>query len=157
MCVHMFMWTPLSSEKIYNTVLNISSANITRIRNLITEYSQGSCFNNILTNPGTTTTHTFICGNVLVLQSSAIVTLSNLSRYHRRYCDDSNRTQIKLQTHNSHPIAHGRAMGCVSWGFWRKLTVLKRNRSVFPVVENRNLFITYAIRCVRWEPLTVTL
>ena len=32
------------------------------------------------------------------------------------------------QTHNRHPIAgpHGRAMGCLLWEFWRKLTPLYR-------------------------------
>ena len=42
-----------------------------------------------------------------------LYTQSNLPRYYIGYCDDSSRTYIKRQTHNSRPIplSHGRAMG----------------------------------------------
>ena len=56
-----------------------------------------------------------------IVQSSAVITRSNLSWWH---CDNRSKTKIRPQTHNRHPIPRprGRAMGCVLWGFWRKLT-----------------------------------
>ena len=54
---------------------------------------------------------------------------SNLSRYYIRHCDNSGRIWIRSQNHNRHPISHphGRAMGCLLWGFGRKLTALKQH------------------------------
>ena len=40
-----------------------------------------------------------------LIQSSVVITRSNLSRYYTRYCDDSNSNRTWLQTHNRHPIA----------------------------------------------------
>ena len=40
-----------------------------------------------------------------LIQSSVVITRSNLSRYYTRYCDDSNSKITWLQTHNRHPIA----------------------------------------------------
>ena len=50
-----------------------------------------------------------------VVQSSAVITQSNLSRYYIWYCDDSSRMQITLHSHNRHPIAHPHrgAMRCL--------------------------------------------
>ena len=44
------------------------------------------------------------------IQSSAVITRSNLSRYHIRHCDYSCRKRIRIQSHNRHPISrpHGR-------------------------------------------------
>ena len=63
---------------------------------------------------------------IFYIQSSAVITRSNLLWYCHWHCNDWGRTEIKLQTHNRHPIPHphGRAMGCLLWGFERKLTAL---------------------------------
>ena len=60
------------------------------------------------------------------IQLSAVITRSNLSRYYIRHCDNSGRKWVRFENHNRHPIPrpHGRAMGCLLWGFRRKLTAL---------------------------------
>ena len=62
----------------------------------------------------------------LLIQSSVVITRCNLSRYYLRHSDYRSRTSIKLRTHNRHtiPRPHGRAMRCLLWAFWRKLTAL---------------------------------
>ena len=62
----------------------------------------------------------------LQLQPSAVITRSNLSRYYIRHCDNSSRKWIRYLNHSRHPIPrpHGRAMGCLLWGFGKKLTAL---------------------------------
>ena len=61
--------------------------------------------------------------NTPVVQSSSVVTRSNLSRYHIWNCDNSGRKWIRVQNHNRHPIPgpHGRSMGCKLWGSWEKI------------------------------------
>ena len=60
------------------------------------------------------------------IQSSAVITRSNLSRYYTRQGNNGGRNWIRYQNHNRHsiPRPHGRAMGCLLWGFWRKSTAL---------------------------------
>ena len=62
----------------------------------------------------------------LVIQSSAVITRSNLSWYCIWHCDNNSRKWIRVSKHNRHPIPrrHGRAMRCRLWGFWRKSTAL---------------------------------
>ena len=50
----------------------------------------------------------------------------NLSWYYIQHCDNSGRKWIRFLNHNRHPKPwpHGQAMGCLLWGFWRKLTML---------------------------------
>ena len=69
----------------------------------------------------------------LWVQSIAVITHSNLSRYNIRRCDDSKRTKIRLQTHNRHPILRpdGQAMECLLREFWRKLIALQRHCTVY--------------------------
>ena len=47
------------------------------------------------------------------IQSSAVITRSNLSRYYIRHCDSSGRNWIRYLNHSRHPIPrpHERAMG----------------------------------------------
>ena len=56
------------------------------------------------------------------IQSSAVITRSNLSRFYTQRC----RTWLRLENHNRHPIPrpNGRAMECLLSGNWRKLTAL---------------------------------
>ena len=63
------------------------------------------------------------CTCKTAIQSSAIISLSNLSRYFIQLCN-SGRKWIKYKNHNRHtiPHPHGQAMGCPLWGVWRKLT-----------------------------------
>ena len=52
-----------------------------------------------------------------ILQSSAVITRSNLSRYYIRHCDNGGRKWIRFWNHKSHPIPrpNGRAMGHLLW------------------------------------------
>ena len=61
-----------------------------------------------------------------------ITTLFHLSRYYIRHCDNSGRKWNTFWNHNKHPISrpHGRAMGCLLWGFWRKLPASLWHRAV---------------------------
>ena len=55
------------------------------------------------------------------IQSSTVIKRSNLSRYHI-HSDNIGRKLIRYQNHNRHRIyrPHGRAMGCLLWGFGGK-------------------------------------
>ena len=61
-----------------------------------------------------------------------ITALFHLSRYYIRHCDNSGRKWNTFSNHNKHPISrpHGRAMGCLLWGFWRKLPALLWHRAL---------------------------
>ena len=53
-----------------------------------------------------------------------------------RHCNDydnSDRKWIRFQNDTRHPIScpHGRAMGCLLWGFWRKANAFWRHRTVW--------------------------
>ena len=57
------------------------------------------------------------CG--LQIESSAIITWSNLSGYYMRQCNNRCRKWVRHYNHNRHPIPrpHGRAMGRLLWEF----------------------------------------
>ena len=63
------------------------------------------------------------------IQSNAVVTRSNITWYDTHHCRNWGRILIRGWTHKRHPIPRpdGRAMGCHSWIFWRKLTALQRH------------------------------
>ena len=60
------------------------------------------------------------------LQSSAVITRSNISTYCIYHCRNWGRISIRGWTNKRHPIPrpNGRAMGCLSWIFLKKLTAL---------------------------------
>ena len=73
------------------------------------------------------------------IQSSAVVTLSNMTWYCTHHCRNWGRISITGWTHKRHPIAHHNrwAIGCLMWIFWRNLTMLKWHITVCMMI---NLF-----------------
>ena len=61
-----------------------------------------------------------------VIQSSAVITRSNIVRYFINNYRNRGRILIRCWIHKIHPIPrpNGRAMGCLLWIFVRKLTAL---------------------------------
>ena len=66
------------------------------------------------------------------LQLGAIIMQSNITWFCIHHWGDGSRIWIKIWTHITHPLPHPyrRDMGCLLWGFWRKLTVLWQHGSV---------------------------
>ena len=60
------------------------------------------------------------------IHSSAFIIQSNITWYCTHHCRSWGRISIRGWNHKRHPIPRpdGQAMGCLSWIFWRKLTVL---------------------------------
>ena len=65
------------------------------------------------------------------VQSSAVITWSNLPRYYIGHFDNSGRKWMRYENHNTdNRCPWGQDMGCLwsgfclLWGFWRKLTAL---------------------------------
>ena len=60
------------------------------------------------------------------IQSSAVITRSNIVSYCINNCSNSGRISIKCLIHKRHPIPrpNGRVMGCHLWTFFRKFTAL---------------------------------
>ena len=63
---------------------------------------------------------------VFHVQSSAVITRSNIVRYYFGDYRNWSRTSIRCWDHKTHPIPrpNGRAMGCILWIFVRKPTAL---------------------------------
>ena len=64
--------------------------------------------------------------SVTKIQSSAVITRSNIVRFYNNDYRNWDRKSIKCSIHKRHPIPrpNGRAMGCLLWIFGRRLTVL---------------------------------
>ena len=67
-----------------------------------------------------------------LLQLSAVLTRPNMTWYCIHHSSDWGRIYIRISIHKRHPISHpsGWAMGCILWGFWRKLTALWQHHTV---------------------------
>ena len=86
----------------------------------------------------------------IMLQSSAIITLSNVTWYYIQYSSYWGRTYLGICIHNRHPISrpYGWRMGCLLRGICRKLEQLKCLRSED---TTRRLMITHTIESY-WIP-----
>ena len=68
------------------------------------------------------------------IQSSAVITRSNITWCSINHYSDWGRISITVWTHKTHPIPHpnGQAIGCILLGLGKKLTVLyKQHHDVF--------------------------
>ena len=83
-----------------------------------------------------------------MIQSTDVITRSNSWLYCIRHCENSARRWTRYYNHNNHPISrpHERAMGCLLWGFGRKLTALQRHRTVqfYNVDGEKNIYIYHS-------------
>ena len=63
---------------------------------------------------------------ILTIQSSAVITLYNITWYYMHHCSSWGRIWIRDWIHKRYPIPppDGQAMGCLLWEVWRKLTAL---------------------------------
>ena len=62
-----------------------------------------------------------IFGVIYIIQSSAVITWSNLSWIYSQHCTNSSRTSIRIGTHNRRPIPD---LGYLFWVDWGKLPAL---------------------------------
>ena len=84
------------------------------------------------------------------IQSSAVITRSNIVRYCINNCKNCGRISIRCWMHKIHPIPgpNGWAMWCLLWIFVIKVTALQRHRIVVSLWQVRT--------CSIWQ-LTVSL
>ena len=93
------------------------------------------------------------------MQSSAVITRSNIPLYYIRHCNDWSRIPIRIWILKGHPISHpnGRAMGCPLWWFQKK-TDRDRTHHHDDVIKwkhfPRNWPFVRGIHRSRWIPHT---
>ena len=78
------------------------------------------------------------------IQSGAIITRPNITWYCIYHCNASGIIKIRVWIHKIHLIfcPIGQAMGCLLWGFWRKLTMLQQHHTVQLTARSPNQFTT---------------